>query len=90
MRQLHLPKDLKDYKFVVIEGEQGVFRMTLPNEHSYRFESEELYDYLMRNFNNEEFVGDVIAGVENFRRVQVLPAYMAFHHIPYEGVQSDD
>jgi len=91
MRQLQLPKDLKQYKYVVIEGELGIFKMTLPNEHTYIFEGAELYDYLMRNFNNdEEFVGDVIAGVENFRRVQVLPLQKHFHHIPHEGVQNDE
>lgn len=90
MRQLRLPKDLKDYKYVVIEGECDIFTMILPNQHSYRFESFELEEYLMRNFDDdEEFVGDVMAGVINFRRVQVLPAQKHFHHCPQEGIQNE-
>ena len=82
MRQLQLPKTLLTYRYVTIEGEFDTFRLILPNGHSYVVDIEELFDYLMSDFKDEEFVDRVLAGVTNFKRVQLLPKQKHYYHIP--------
>jgi len=82
MNILKLPKTILNHKYVVLEGEYDLFRLILPNGESFLVEQEELTNYLMRHFNDEVFVDRLLAGIVNFRRVQLFPKQKHFVHIP--------
>jgi len=87
MRQLRPPKTISGYKYVLIEGESSgyYFKLILPNGNSFNMDIDEIERYLMREFDDEEFIGHLLAGATNFRRVQLLPKYKHYYHVP-EGL----
>lgn len=87
MRTLKLPKKLSRFLYVVLEGESDWIRLVIPKKakevDSYVEDSVVMFDYLLAQFDgDEEFVNHLLAGVANFRRVQLFPEKKWFIHIP--------
>jgi len=89
MRQTQPPRTIKDFKFVFVEGESSgrYFKLVLPNGSSYEFTINEIENYMLREFGDDEvFVNNMLAGATNFLRVMLLPKEKHYLHLP-EGLQ---
>jgi len=87
MRTLRLPANLKKFLYVILEGDFEDVRIIIPKMlkevDTYVEDSVVMFDYLLAQFDDdEEFVNHLLAGVANFRRVQLFPTKKWFIHIP--------